>query len=357
MSISEQLEKGRQVPEDLTPSVSVVMPVFNAGPGLVKALEGIAGLTGANYEFLVVDDGSTDGSDMLVSTWAEKHPFARPILLSENRGAGCARNRGLAEASGEFVWFVDCDDEWEPDILSRMLERAIGTSADIVACRSMRVSESGVNVGIVESFKPGLVVSGARAYGLVLEGRIQGHLHTKLIRRALLPTDPFPAIAVHEDLCGVVLAIAGARRVATMGDVLYRYMEHPGSLSMSDDPATGDVDFSADVVLSVASDDGVSARGLHVSRLMMLRFTYAYRYLGKIGVARRWRDRSSAFGVVRSVRREMSLSEVLFLSIRYPATAARALLIMVAGTKYFALATGLVMARGWLRRLRDHSRS
>jgi cellulose synthase/poly-beta-1,6-N-acetylglucosamine synthase-like glycosyltransferase len=95
--------------------VSVIVPVFNKSAFITRALDSIANQTFKDFEVIVVDDGSTDDS----RTRASAHPDSRIRVLSQvNAGPGAARNRGIAEARGQLLAFLDADDEWLPGYLS-----------------------------------------------------------------------------------------------------------------------------------------------------------------------------------------------------------------------------------------------
>jgi len=95
--------------------VSVIVPLFNKAPYITRALDSIANQTFKDFEIIVVDDGSTDDSRVRASA----HPDSRIRVLSQtNAGPGAARNRGIAEARGELLAFLDADDEWLPDYLA-----------------------------------------------------------------------------------------------------------------------------------------------------------------------------------------------------------------------------------------------
>ncbi len=94
--------------------VSVVVPLYNKAPYVVRCLDSIASQTYADFEAIVVDDGSTDGGCEL----AAQYPDSRfRVIRQPNAGPGAARNRGLAGAKGEFVAFLDADDVWHPGYL------------------------------------------------------------------------------------------------------------------------------------------------------------------------------------------------------------------------------------------------
>ncbi len=97
--------------------VSVILPVFNGERFLEEAIRSVYAQDTDPIELLVIDDGSTDSSSEIVRTVA---PDAR-VIEQENAGPAAARNRGLSEASGEYLAFIDADDLWTPNKLSRQL--------------------------------------------------------------------------------------------------------------------------------------------------------------------------------------------------------------------------------------------
>lgn len=94
--------------------VSVIVPAYNAASTLPRALDSIAAQTARPQEIIIVDDSSTDATADVAAQWCATHPdlSARVLRLSQNGGAGTARNAGWAQATGEFVAFLDADDAW-----------------------------------------------------------------------------------------------------------------------------------------------------------------------------------------------------------------------------------------------------
>jgi glycosyltransferase involved in cell wall biosynthesis len=100
------------------PEVSVVIPLYNKGPYIARALNSILAQTFQNFEVIVVDDGSTDqGADVVRGFRDPKIHF----IQQENQGVSAARNRGIEAANAELIAFLDADDEWLSDFLGTIV--------------------------------------------------------------------------------------------------------------------------------------------------------------------------------------------------------------------------------------------
>lgn len=110
-------------------SVSVVVPVYNAGRYLAEALDSALGQTAPPHELIVIDDGSTDDSRAVLETYADRiRLYAR-----ENRGVAATLNEALDRATGAYVAFLDADDVWEAGKLARQL-RCFRENPALEAC-------------------------------------------------------------------------------------------------------------------------------------------------------------------------------------------------------------------------------
>lgn len=117
-------------PTDSHAQVSVVIPVYNAAPFLARCLDGVLSQTLQELEVICVDDGSTDGSAAVLANYAAKDSRVRVITFTENRGAGAARNAGIAAATGEYLGFVDADDLIDAEFYQRLYEAVAGERGD-----------------------------------------------------------------------------------------------------------------------------------------------------------------------------------------------------------------------------------
>ena len=112
------------------PLISVVMPVYNAERYVADAINSILAQTYPHFEFIIVDDGSTDGSTGIVREFAARDARIRPIF-AEHGGAYRSRNTGIAAAQGELIAYMDADDVTLPDRFARQVEWMRETGVDI----------------------------------------------------------------------------------------------------------------------------------------------------------------------------------------------------------------------------------
>lgn len=113
------------------PAISIIIPVYNVEQWIRRAVASLQGQTFADFELLLVDDGSTDASGAVCDQLAAEDGRIR-VIHQENAGAARARNAGIAEASGEFLYFMDGDDWCEPSMLEDMRRLATEHALDLV---------------------------------------------------------------------------------------------------------------------------------------------------------------------------------------------------------------------------------
>ena len=115
------------------PSVSVIIPAYNAEDYIGRAIESTLQQSISNIEVIVVDDASTDGTLEIVRDFAERDPRVKAIARRENSGAAAARNIGIEAAEGEWIAHMDADDWFSPTRLSALLNGKQESPADVIA--------------------------------------------------------------------------------------------------------------------------------------------------------------------------------------------------------------------------------
>lgn len=122
------------------PVVSVIIPTYNRKAYLGQALDSLAAQTYRDFEIIVVDDGSTDDT----AEFLRVRPESIRYFWQENAGPAAARNRGLKEARGQFVAFLDSDDLWQPSFLEATTQCLMrDKSVDVAFCRSVTIDDRG----------------------------------------------------------------------------------------------------------------------------------------------------------------------------------------------------------------------
>lgn len=118
--------------------ISVIVPVYNVYDYLEQCLESVAGQSFRDFEVILVDDGSTDGSGEMCDAWAERDSRFK-VIHKDNEGPSIARNLGMKEAKGEYLSFVDSDDWIDEHFLKKLYEAAEENDADMAECNVYRV--------------------------------------------------------------------------------------------------------------------------------------------------------------------------------------------------------------------------
>ncbi|MDD6237531.1 MAG: glycosyltransferase family 2 protein, partial [Clostridiales bacterium] len=113
------------------PKISVIMPVYNSEQFLRMAVDSVLNQTFEDFELIMVDDGSKDQSGAICDEYAQKDARVK-VIHQENGGICAARNTGMKAAEGEYLAFIDNDDEYLPNLLEENYALAQEYDADVV---------------------------------------------------------------------------------------------------------------------------------------------------------------------------------------------------------------------------------
>ncbi len=124
------------------PFISVVIPTYNSENFITKTLETLYSQTYNNYEVIVSDDGSTDNTVGVVRSFFLKNPSRKKsILINKHEGPGAARNKGIENASGDWISFLDSDDLWNDNKLERVVGHILKNDDTDLVCHSLIVKD------------------------------------------------------------------------------------------------------------------------------------------------------------------------------------------------------------------------
>ncbi len=231
------------------PSISVVIPVYNAEKFLEETVESVQRQTLPGIEIVLVNDGSTDGSLAVCRRIADKDPKVK-VVSQENRGLSGARNAGVAAASGEYVGFVDSDDLVYPDMYENLWKGCLA-AAD---CRGGDEDREDLPVFIqigreeITETKEALpfAVEPPKEPQFLTPEQFQERLllHTgdvsfctKLIPRDFMLAHPFEEGVLAEDFSLQMKLIDDLRGIYLLPQIGYRVVHRAGSLTRRSNPS------------------------------------------------------------------------------------------------------------------------
>lgn len=212
----------------ITAKVSIVIPIYNVEQYLRRCLDSVQNQSYTNFEAIMVDDGSTDGSALIAEEYLKKDN--RFVLIhQDNAGQGAARNTGIMHSTGDYLAFLDSDDWLDSRFLELMLTTADKNLADIVICGVKRVFEDGSEKDNPISNKTSYIVKDKTTF---LETASYA-VWDKLYRSELFENIQFPIHMKYEDYATTPRLLAKADTIVCISDRLYSYFWRVNSTTNS----------------------------------------------------------------------------------------------------------------------------
>ena len=211
--------------------VSVIVAVYNIAPFLKQCLNSLVSQTYSNYEVIMVDDGSSDGSGEICDEYAEKYEKFK-VVHQSNSGLGAARNSGICRANGEIIMFVDGDDWVSVDFIRIAADAMCRTSADIVCFGMWDVGNGDREPEVSFSYSQETIVDGKEALKMNIYSNlgngggcvISNSAVNKAYRKCFFDNIKFPeAGRRYEDLAVMYRLLFSAERVCCIPEVSYCY--------------------------------------------------------------------------------------------------------------------------------------
>ncbi len=211
----------------LTPKISVIMLTYNREKLIERAIKSILNQTFHDFEFIIVDNGSTDYSSTIADEYAMKD--SRTKVIHRKRGnIGSGRNAGLDIATGEYVTFIDDDDYAEADFLEFLYRLAQLYNADIAVCGSNKEENSEILVNNTYVYDQLYIMNAEQATEAYLRRILyNAAMPTKLIRREMFDKIRFSNNGSYDDITTTYRYFANAKVVAIHGIQKYTFYRHP----------------------------------------------------------------------------------------------------------------------------------
>lgn len=218
------------------PLISIIIPVYNVEDYIRPCLDSILAQTYTNFEAILMDDGSKDGSGRICDEYAEKD--SRFVVVhKDNEGVAKARITAFEHSKGELITFIDSDDYVSPLYLEELAKPIIEEDADMVSCdfyydRSGKISKStGFLTGMYEDDKLKDFITNHFFYDKTVNNYgMTCFLWTKMIKRKFVYEGLQNGIGLWygEDQIGVFTMLLQCKKLSVIADRLYYYVQHEG---------------------------------------------------------------------------------------------------------------------------------
>ena len=209
----------------MNPKISIIVPVYKVEPYLHKCINSLLDQTFADFELILVNDGSPDKSGEICDHYASKDNRIK-VIHKENGGQASARNMGLEKAKGDYIGFVDSDDYVENDMFELLFQNAMKYGADVVECGINIVNRS--KVLPIQNNNEFEIGDNLVALMGLLNNRYRNCVWNKLYKKEIFETLRFPN-KLYEDGFLAFKIYYMAKKYVFIGKSKYYYLQRNGS--------------------------------------------------------------------------------------------------------------------------------
>ena len=200
----------------MQPRISVVIPVYNMDSTVEGSARSVLNQTFKDFELILIDDGSTDGTPSILDAIASEDGRVR-VIHQANKGLSGARNVGVKNARGEFIAWLDADDQMQPKALEKMITAIDETGADVAICNYVNVDRQGNSKRRYPQTE-NTVITGREALNKLLDRSLTQALWANLARTSVYRTFTFPEGRHFEDVWTSYHLYEQAKKVACVYD-------------------------------------------------------------------------------------------------------------------------------------------
>jgi len=253
--------------------VSVIVPIYNSEKFLKRCIDSLVNQTLSDMEFILINDGSTDSSDFIISEFNDSRI---KYFKRSNHGIGATRNFGIDHANGEFIGFLDSDDYVESDMYEKMYNECKNKNLDIVICDHF--IENGNNNDVLKFIDFG-VTSLDDSPNLLLDINLAPW--NKIYSKKIFSSDTYYPVGVkYEDTPWVALMMSRASRIGKLNEPLYHYIVHDNSQTTVIDARVFDIFKITDLLFKdLGSNSNIKSSVDDLVIYLITKYTISQRYL------------------------------------------------------------------------------
>lgn len=290
--------------------ISIIVPVYNVKNYLEKCLNSLVNQSLQEIEILVVNDGSTDGSQTIIDDFQKKYPQKIKAFTKDNGGLSDARNFGLDKAVGEFIAFVDGDDYVSKNMMEEMYGLAIKNNAELVICNLKKVNENGVVLRQMSQI-PNISEKIDLANHFSVFSDISYFACNKIFKKELFASKRFQKGMHFEDIELIPQILLDCKTLAKTNAFHYHYLERTNSISKSHSERGLDILKAVEHVEKKFEKSAYSSKQKEMRGFQILEGVYTFlAYLAFVKEDKTFYEMFAHYKVFLK-RREISLREIL----------------------------------------------
>lgn len=233
--------------------ISIIVPVYNVKAYLNQCVNSLLKQTYQEFEVILVDDGSTDGSRQICEQYVGMDVRIQ-VIHQENQGPAVARNTGIEIAKGDYLMFVDADDYISEDCLLMMMKTAEEYRSDFVASQFVTVKNFHMPVVVKNNRKPQILTPEQAIETMLLADKFDVSPWAKLYRAELFREIRYPEGKIYEDLGTTYKILAKCNKPVYLPEVLYYYRLRKNSIMdnhVFDDSVMQAIAFNKEIIVFV----------------------------------------------------------------------------------------------------------
>ena len=258
-----------------TNTVSVIVPVYNVELYLEKCILSLVNQTLQNIEIIIVNDGSSDGSQLIIDRYEAEYPSKIKAFTKENGGLSDARNFGIERASGDFIGFVDSDDYVSPAMFEEMLFLGEKNQAEMVICNIQKVDEyENITQKLTQIPNMPEKIDLERHFSVFSD--VSYFACNKLFKKELFETKRFKKGVHFEDIQLIPQLLLECKTLAQTQNYHYHYLERSNSISKTHTEKGLDILKAVEDVESAFEKSQYSSKRVELKNFQILEGVYTF---------------------------------------------------------------------------------